>query len=82
MDILNWFKNLDTVVQGAIISGVVTIIVAVITGVFGLVKKGNDANHKTIIKQKQERDSGASLCFFHIHQHIDNGIHQTPGEVS
>jgi len=54
---LNWFKNLDPVVQGAIISGVVAIIVAVITGVFGLVKKGKDANHKTVIKQKQERDS-------------------------
>ena len=54
---LDWFKNLDPVVQGAIISGVVAIIVAVITGVFGLVKKGNDANQKTVIKQKQERDS-------------------------
>lgn len=54
---LDWFKNLDPVVQGAIISGVVAIIVAVITGVFGLAKKGNDARHKAIIKQKQERNS-------------------------
>ena len=54
---LDWFKNLDPVVQGAIISGVVAIMVAVITGVFGLAKKGNDATHKTVIKQKQGCDS-------------------------
>lgn len=53
---LDWFKNLDPSVQGAIITGVVAIIVAVITGVFGLAKKEKGTEHKTIIKQKQARD--------------------------
>ena len=50
---LDWFKNLDPVVQGAIISGVVAIIVAVITGIFSLIKKSKDSKSSTIIKQKQ-----------------------------
>lgn len=54
---LDWFKNLDPVVQGAIVSGIVAIIVAVITGVFGLVKRGNDAKNNTVINQKQGRGS-------------------------
>ena len=50
---LDWFKSLDPVVQGAIISGVVTIIVALITGIFGLIKKCKDSKNNTVIRQKQ-----------------------------
>ena len=50
---LNWLKNLDPVVQGAIISGVVAIIVAVITGIFSLIKRSKDSKSNTVIKQKQ-----------------------------
>ena len=59
---LDWFKNLDPVVQGAIISGVVAIIVAVITGIFILIKKSKDSKCSTIIKQKQGiRNNGTQI---------------------
>jgi len=59
---LDWFKNLDPVVQGAIISGVVAIIVAVITGIFSLIKKRKDSKCSTIIKQKQGiRNNGTQI---------------------
>ena len=53
MDMLDWLKSLDPVVQGAIISGVVAIIVAVITGIFTIIKRSKDSKSNTVIKQKQ-----------------------------
>ena len=53
MDMLDWIKSLDPVVQGAIISGIVAIIVAVITGGFSLIKRNKDSKNNTVIKQRQ-----------------------------
>ena len=53
MDMLDWLKSLDPVVQGAIIYGVVAIIVAVITGIFTIIKRSKDSKSNTVIKQKQ-----------------------------
>ncbi len=50
---LDWFKGLEAVVQGAIISGVAAIIVAVITGIFNLIKNSRGSKSNTVIKQKQ-----------------------------
>ena len=50
---LDWLKNLDPVVQGAIISGVVAIIVAVITGIFSLANRNKESKSNIVIKQKQ-----------------------------
>ena len=50
---LDWFKNSDPAVQGAVISGIVAIIVALITGIFGLIKRDKDSKNGTMIKQRQ-----------------------------
>ena len=54
---LEWFKNLNPTVQGAIITSLFGIIGVIIAGLFGLVKKGVPTKNNVTIKQKQGRDS-------------------------
>ena len=55
-----WFKNLDSAVQAAIITTVGAILCAIIAGIFGLKKKGNSSNN-TNIKQKQKGKNNTQI---------------------
>lgn len=51
-----WFKNLDSAVQAAIITTVGAILCAIIAGFFDLKKKGNSSNDINI-KQKGKNNT-------------------------
>ena len=55
-----WFKNLDSAVQAAIITTVGAILCAIIAGVFGL-KKNGDSSNSTNIKQNQKGKNNTQI---------------------
>ena len=50
---LEWFNSLTPGVQASVIGGCATVIGAVITGVFSLIKRKKETKNITNIKQKQ-----------------------------
>lgn len=49
---MDWFLELNTTVQGAIVTAAGTVLAAIIKGLFSMIDRGKNKTVKVVIKQK------------------------------